>query len=280
MARFEYADIFREDNRANIPVYPLDVFVVTDEGKAEIEGGATQLPADALKILVLLDAGVTVGDLEQKLPHLKSEELRNMIRSLLGARLVRAATLMETGGIDLDFSRYFDKPAKADITDGVKASALAEAASGAPQLTKDGYYVSIARRAVKAREPAPGKKLSIFLVEDDPDMVGLVKLHLEGAGFEMASAANRAGVVARLRQQPMPDAILLDVNLPDVNGFDILLQMKKHPVLKTVPVIMVTAEAKRDSVMRGLTGGADGYITKPFKKEKLLAGVRAVLGLA
>jgi DNA-binding response OmpR family regulator len=67
--------------------------------------------------------------------------------------------------------------------------------------------------------------------------------------------------------------------LPDVNGFDILQRLKAHPALKAVPVIMLTADAARESVMRGLAGGADGYITKPFERAKLLGGVRAVLGL-
>jgi DNA-binding response OmpR family regulator len=73
--------------------------------------------------------------------------------------------------------------------------------------------------------------------------------------------------------------MILDVVLPDVNGFDVLQKMKTHPALKAVPVIMLTAEAKRESVMRGLVGGADGYITKPFEKAVLIAGVKAVLGL-
>jgi DNA-binding response OmpR family regulator len=64
-----------------------------------------------------------------------------------------------------------------------------------------------------------------------------------------------------------------------VNGFDILQRLKAHPALKAVPVIMLTADAARESVMRGLASGADGYITKPFERAILLDGVKAVLGI-
>ena len=83
-----------------------------------------------------------------------------------------------------------------------------------------------------------------------------------------------------MRQQPPPDLILLDVQLPDANGFDILAKMRQHPVLKSMPVIMLTAEATREAVLRGLQGGADGYVTKPFEPDMLITAVKAVLGLS
>jgi DNA-binding response OmpR family regulator len=77
----------------------------------------------------------------------------------------------------------------------------------------------------------------------------------------------------------LPDVALRDVGLPDINGFDILARMRRHPQLKSIPVIMLTGQARREDVMRGLAGGADGYITKPFDRDVLLTGIRAVLGL-
>jgi DNA-binding response OmpR family regulator len=58
------------------------------------------------------------------------------------------------------------------------------------------------------------------------------------------------------------------------------MRMKQHPALKAIPVIMLTGEATRESVMRGLAGGADGYVTKPFEVAMLLTGIRSVLGIA
>jgi len=267
--------VFSGENQANIPVYPLDVFVATEEGGALLRGGATHLPAEALAVLVLLDGKANVGDLESRLPQLAAEKLRGLLRSLFGAGLVRAATLAETDGVD--FSAFFDAAAGDEPSAGAQASASREAAAGAPLLERKGYYVSVARQAV--RPAAEGARLSIFFVEDDPDLTALLMRLLEREGFAVASAANREQVLARLRATPMPDLVILDVMLPDVNGFDVLQRMKAHPALKAVPVIMLTADARRESVTRGLLAGADGYLTKPFESAALVAGIRAVLGL-
>lgn len=269
--------VFSSENRVDISVYPLDVFYVSELGNAELHG-ATRLPPEAIEILVLLDGKATVGDIEQKLPHVQPEVVRDLLRSLLGARLVRAPTIAETEG--LDFSDFFNAAQEhPEPSPGTKASADREAASGAPRLERDGYYVSIARQAVKAKKPAAGARLCALVVDDDPDVSTLVARLLEGEGFDVATAANRDELLAGLRRTPAPDLVILDVVLPDVNGFDVLQKLKTHPALKAVPVIMLTAEAKRESVMRGLVGGADGYITKPFEKAVLIAGVKAVLGL-
>ena len=277
MRHSHFESILSDSNRTNIPVYPLDVFALTDLGAAQIHGGPTQLPSEALAVMVLLDSKATVGEIEQKASHIPPESLRDLLRSLMSNGLVRTATLAETDG--LDFTAYFDtKHGAFKPSAGTTASADREAERGAPELARTGYYVSIARHAVKARTPAAGARWSVFVVEDDPDVATLVARLLEGEGFDVEVAATRAGVVARLRKPPMPDLVILDVALPDANGFDILERMKSHPALKAVPVIMLTAEAKRESVVRGLAGGADGYITKPFKRAILLDGVKAVLG--
>lgn len=275
MAKGPFVDVYSNDNRANIPVYPLDVFVVTDLGLAQLRGGPTGLPPEALEVLVLSDGKATVGDIEGKLPGQSSEAVRDVLRALLGAGMVRAPTIAESEG--LDFSDFF--AATAEPSGGAKASADKEAASGAPQLEREGYYVSIARQAVQPRAPG-GAPIAALVVEDDPDVSTLVARLLEKESFQVAVAANRDEVLARLRAKPAPDLVILDVHLPDVNGFDVLQRLKSHPVLKAVPVIMLTAEATRESVMRGIAGGADGYITKPFEKAALLAGLKAVLGLA
>ena len=89
----------------------------------------------------------------------------------------------------------------------------------------------------------------------------------------------RDDIQIALRLVPMPDLILLDVHLPDADGFDILARMRQHPVLKSMPVIMLTGETTREAVLKGLKGGADGYVTKPFEADVLVAAVKAVLGL-
>lgn len=278
MADGDFVSVFSNENRANIAVYPLDVFVLTDPGTAQIRGGATTLPREALELLVLMDGKATIGDLEQRLPDIPPDALRNIVRSLISGRLVRAPTIAETDG--LDFSAFFAAAGDGEETlVGVKASAAREAETGASQLERSGYYVSIARKAVQAGRPRGGAKWTALVIEDEPATLALVSRLLEGGGFAVRTAENRDQTVAALREPPLPDVVILDVMLPDVNGFDILKRMKAHPALKAIPVIMLTADAKRESVVRGLGGGADGYITKPFQHEALLGGVKSVLGI-
>jgi CheY-like chemotaxis protein len=270
--------LFSSDDLAGIPVYPMDVFLLTDAGQAQIAGGSTRLAPEALSVLVLLDGKSTVGDLEQKIAHLPAGEVRKLLRSLLSAQLVRQPSIAETDG--LDFSAFFDA-ARSDPepSAGAQASAEREAEIGAPNLARDGYYVSIARQALEASPLEPGRRLSALIVEDDADLSALLERFLNTEGFDVVIAADRRQFLAKLRQPPAPDVVILDVKLPDANGFDILRRLKGHAALKSVPVIMLTAEASRESVLRGLASGADGYITKPFKKAMLLGGIKAVLGI-
>jgi CheY-like chemotaxis protein len=271
--------VFSAENRAEVPIYPLDVFILTDAGSGEIHGGSTRLPADALEVLVMLDGKKAVGDLEQAMPQVPAADLRNLLRSLLAAKLIRARTLAEDGGVEVDFDAFFKAAASGEPTSpGVEKSADREAVYGAPALERNGYYVSIARQALKARAPSHGK-LQALVIEDDPDMAALVERLLGRDSFAVTVCSKREEVIARLRQKPSPDVLMLDVQLPDVNGFELLEKLKAHPQLKLMPVIIVTADAKPESVMRGLALGADGYITKPFDHQSLVKGVKAVLGI-
>jgi len=273
--------VFSTENRAEVPVYPLDVFVLTDAGASEIHGGATRLPADALAVLVMLYGRKTVADLEQAIPHVPAADLRNLVRSLLGARLVRAPTLAEeSGGVEVDFDAFFKAAAGDEASSpAAEKSADREAVYGAPELERKGYYVSIARQAVKTHAPAAGAKLVALVVEDDPDMAALIERLLGRDIFTVIVCSNREEVLARMRQRPPPDIMMLDLQLPDLNGFELLQKLKSHPELKMMPVVVVTADAKPESVMRGLALGADGYITKPFDHNALVRGVKAVLGV-
>ena len=274
------ASVFSAENRLDVPIYPLDVFILTDEGSAEIHGGTTLLPPEALEVLVMVDGKRTVGDLEQAIPQAEPAKLRDLLRSLLGAKLLRARTLAETGGVDVDFDAFFKAAGGAEPSSpGAEKSADREAVYGAPDLQRNGYYVSIARQALKARAPADGAKLQALVVEDDPDMCALIQRLLDLDGFAVTTCSKRDEVLARLRKAPPPDVVMLDVQLPDLNGFELLQKLKAHPQLKLMPVIIVTADAKPESVVRGLALGADGYVTKPFDHKTLVKGVKAVLGL-
>ena len=159
----------------------------------------------------------------------------------------------------------------------------AEAAAGVSSLQHKGYYVRIARRPGEA-QPAQstqdqGRQRSVLVIEDEVHLAKLLGTCLRLEGFVPRAAGDRETILAELRKPEPLDLVLLDVVLPDVDGFDVLASMRRHPRFKSVPVIMLTAKATREAVLRGLLCGADGYITKPFEPDVLVTAVKSVLGI-
>jgi two-component system KDP operon response regulator KdpE len=104
-------------------------------------------------------------------------------------------------------------------------------------------------------------------------MIRFIRLNLEHDGFDVSEAANGAGALDQLRDR-LPDLVLLDVMMPELDGFETLRLIRE---ISTVPVIMLTARGDEDDRVRGLELGADDYITKPFSPRELVSRVRAVL---
>jgi CheY-like chemotaxis protein len=178
---------------------------------------------------------------------------------------------------DLDFTTP-QKPAPPPPPEKV-ASARKEAVAGSPQLAKSGFYVAMARNAGGRVPPRNGQRHSVFIIEDDMALSGLVGEVLSKAGFLTRFARNRAEVNAEFNNPPLPDLVLLDVSLPDADGFQILERIRGNPKIKHLPVIMMTGKSEVTDVARGLTLGADGYVTKPFKISGLVQAVNTVLGI-
>lgn len=116
----------------------------------------------------------------------------------------------------------------------------------------------------------------ILIIEDDPDIVELLRFNLERESYEVASAGDGAAGLAELRRQA-PDLLILDLMLPEVSGLDVCRTVRGDPALATLPVIMLTAKSEEVDVISGIELGADDYITKPFSPRQLVARVGAVL---
>jgi len=114
---------------------------------------------------------------------------------------------------------------------------------------------------------------TILVVDDEERMARFIRLNLEHDGFRVTEAYKGMQAVQALRDQ-MPDIVLLDVMLPDVDGFEVLRLIRE---ISSVPVIMLTAKSEEDDRVRGLELGADDYITKPFSPRELVSRVKAVL---
>ena len=115
----------------------------------------------------------------------------------------------------------------------------------------------------------------LLIVEDEDHLAAGLKLNLELEGYRVDVAANAKEAGQRLLDPSGYDAIVLDVMLPDVNGFD--LCRKFRDAGNFIPVIMLTARSSPDDRVRGLEAGADDYMVKPFELDELLARVRSVL---
>ena len=180
--------------------------------------------------------------------------------------------------LDLDFTRPPRRPPTPPSAEQV-ASARREATTGGPELAKSGVYIAQARIAAGKVAPRNGDRYLIFVVEDDRDMSHLVTEVLASEGFLTRSARNKNEINVEFNRPPMPDLILLDVTLPDADGFQILERIRGNPRIAKIPVVMLTGKSEEADIARGLTLGADGYVTKPFRVTGLAAAVRTVLGL-
>jgi len=158
--------------------------------------------------------------------------------------------------------------------------ARAEADAGIPQLQQAGFMVSIARRSPVRIPPNNGQKYAILVVEDDPDLAQLVIDIFMTAGFEMHWASNKAEINQQMNRRPCVDLVLMDIELPDTNGLQVLKRIRAHPKLAKLPVIMMTGKSSAEDVAAGLTAGADGYVSKPFMMSGLVKAVKQALGNA
>jgi DNA-binding response OmpR family regulator len=114
---------------------------------------------------------------------------------------------------------------------------------------------------------------SLLLVEDDPRIRRVLRLALEAEGYDISEAANGLDALTALRRDP-PDIVLLDLMLPDRDGFTVCREIRRT---SAVPVIMVTARTASQDVVTGLEAGADDYVTKPLVAKELSARIRALL---
>ncbi len=116
-------------------------------------------------------------------------------------------------------------------------------------------------------------KYKILVVDDEKRMVRFIQLNLEQDGFQVLTAYNGSQALEQVRTQ-LPDLILLDIMMPDINGFEVLKRIRE---VNTVPVIMLTAKGEEEDRIQGLELGADDYITKPFSPREMVSRIRAVL---
>jgi len=116
----------------------------------------------------------------------------------------------------------------------------------------------------------------ILVVDDEKDLVELVKYNLEKEGFEVAVAYDGEGAIAT-GEREIPSLIVLDIMLPNIDGLEVCRRLKRNPVTAHIPIIMLTAKGEEADRVVGLELGADDYVVKPFSVRELIARVKTVL---
>jgi CheY-like chemotaxis protein len=148
---------------------------------------------------------------------------------------------------------------------------------GGEKLRSSGYFVNIVRRGTAP--DLEGASPLVLVVEDDAGTAGVIDAVLKKQGFETRLAASLHETIRALKAKPPPHLVLLDILLPDANGFAILERLQRHPDFKGVPVVMLTSLSEPGDVAKGLALGASGYLSKPARPQALVAALRGVLGL-
>ena len=129
--------------------------------------------------------------------------------------------------------------------------------------------------------PMPAESASpppqrVLVVDDEPDITGLVSYHLAKAGYRVMTVADGREALQLAREQ-RPDLVVLDLMLPVVSGYDVLAELRRREETRDIGVILLTARKEEADRIRGLTLGADDYLAKPFSPQELVLRVGAVL---
>lgn len=116
----------------------------------------------------------------------------------------------------------------------------------------------------------------ILIVDDEEDVLELVRYNLERSGYHVVTAASGEQALAMTKKQP-PDLIVLDLMLPGIDGLEVCKKLKNDVKTEAIPIIMLTAKGEEADIVTGLELGADDYVTKPFSPKVLIARIRRLL---
>jgi CheY-like chemotaxis protein len=257
-----------------------DTFSQTEKGKAELAAKPGKLSTGLKTLLGLVGDKATLADIKIKLPQVPANKITAALDALAKDGYLRRATALQSGAgsDDLDFTRFINRPVK-EPTLQQKKQAEATLAGIRPS-GKAGYHVTIINRAAKRIPPqAGGDQHTVLIIDADESNALVVARALLLAKFNTRAASKREEIIAELNKKPPPDAVAMDVALPEVGGLELLGRMREHPAFKSIPIVVMTGQVEHDDVVATLAYGANGFMTKPLKPESLVESVRAVLGL-
>jgi CheY-like chemotaxis protein len=234
-------------------------------------------PLEHKRILALIDhdthSDVVRGSLRQFPDALLADWLAEMEE--LGYLSSTAAEV----ALNLDFTDLFKapRPAPASLGQEDRKQIERQAAAAVTALGDKGAFLSRERIMNRPSLRKTPDQISVLVVEDDPDQAALAEIRVSMGGYKVRLAASLKALREELAAGRVPDIMLLDVRLPDGDGFDILAAMRRQANLALLPIVMLTVITGKENVRRGLELGADGYITKPYSKNIVVDAIRDVL---
>ncbi len=249
----------------------------TDSGKAEADAQFSMLRSELRELLAVIADRETFAEVWSRVPQFAESRLRAALEELAAMSLIETSAT-QAAAPEVDIARFLTRPVK-EITIQQRRQAEQQTLASLPSLKQSGYFVSILSRPAQRILPRSGQKYSILIIDSDETNTLVAARTLLLAGFDTHVAVRRDEIIVELNRRPPPDAIAMDVMLPDVIGLELLARLREHPLFKTVPIIVMTAKAEHEDVVAALAYGASSYMTKPFKPEALLDSVEAVLGI-
>ena len=249
------------------------VYRVTQLGRDAWESQDVAVPADYRRMLWMMDFhghDSVISDLVRRYPkHVLDDWLAEMEE--LG--LIEQTEEREPGDTHPPFSaRDSDQTLRMD-----RARLQQESDQAGAALARTGAYVAADRLSLRPASLKAPADTVVLIVEDDPDQLALADLRVSMAGYKVRVANSVNAYLQSMLDEGAPDLLLLDVVLPDGNGFDVLAKIRRHPVLASMPVVMLTAKDDAADIGKGLLLGADGYVTKPYTRNILADVIRRVL---
>jgi len=254
------------------------IYSRTSAGDEALASEDVAIPTDYRRLLKLIEGSTHIQVIRGRLRQFPDALLNDWLAEL--EELGFISSMAKDVTQETDFLSLFvaqqqaPLPARPDDSQNMLLHAEQLVSKG---LEEQGAY--LAEDRIRNRPPLTKKAadIHVLIVEDDADQAALADLRVSMGGYQVRLARNCAELVNEIRSREAPDIVLLDIMLPDGNGWDVLASIRRHQRLALLPVVMLSALNEQNEVRWGLALGADGYVTKPYSKKILTDVIAAVL---
>jgi CheY-like chemotaxis protein len=246
---------------------------LTSSGRDAWENEDLSIPADYRRILWLLDFQGHAGLIRNLLKSYPASVLDEWLGEMEELGLIEEIPAGE--GTSADFDSDPDRTVK--LTEPDRRRLEQDAARAGTSLARTGAYLAAHRISERPALEKAAAETIVLIVEDDPDQLALADLRVSMAGYGVRVATSVNEFLQTMLDDGAPDLLLLDVSLPDGDGFEVLAKLRRNRALASLPIVMLTAKADPADIGKGLALGADGYVTKPYTRNILADIIRRVL---